>query len=174
MHYLSHELRGDERPDLVDVFRHLSQVFDGAYNIVFMNAMGDMAILRDPKGFRPMCYARMATCLRPPARACAFESRLSRYSLAGAGEMILIQDGEIRRERFAEPQTHSHCFFEVDLLCQRRQHIGRAQCLPGPRRARPGIGAREERRLARVPIDNDTIVVPVPDTGKGCRRCHGL
>ena len=37
-HYLSHELRGDERPDLVQVFRNLSEKFDGAYNIVFMNA----------------------------------------------------------------------------------------------------------------------------------------
>src|SRR5208283_238064 len=49
MHYLAYELRGDARPDLVDVFRRLSQKFDGAYNIVFMNAMGDMAVLRDPK-----------------------------------------------------------------------------------------------------------------------------
>src|SRR6266481_1192370 len=58
MHYLSHELRGDTRPDLLQVFRNLSEIFDGAYNIVYLNAMGDMAILRDPKGFRPMCYAQ--------------------------------------------------------------------------------------------------------------------
>ena len=42
----------------MDVFRNLSQRFDGAYNIVFLNAMGDMAIVRDPKGFRPLCYAQ--------------------------------------------------------------------------------------------------------------------
>src|SRR5579871_2120351 len=54
MHYLSHELRGEERPDLVEVFRNLSRLFDGAYNIVFMNAMGDMVVARDPKGFRPL------------------------------------------------------------------------------------------------------------------------
>src|SRR5881628_2584397 len=45
MHFLSYELRNDHRPDLVEVFRNLSQKFDGAYNIVFMNAMGDMAIM---------------------------------------------------------------------------------------------------------------------------------
>ena len=50
MHFLAHELRGDERPDLVEVFRDLSQKFDGAYNIVFLNAMGDMVVLRDPIG----------------------------------------------------------------------------------------------------------------------------
>src|SRR6478672_2887563 len=39
MHYIAHELRGDDRPDLVDVFRRLSAKFDGAYNLVFLNAM---------------------------------------------------------------------------------------------------------------------------------------
>src|SRR5262245_25583756 len=42
-HYLGYELRADERPDLVKVFRNLSARFDGAYNIVFLNAMGDLA-----------------------------------------------------------------------------------------------------------------------------------
>src|SRR5215207_8344180 len=47
MHYLAHELSqaGDDRPDLVGVFRNLSKKFDGAYNLVFLNAMGDMVIL---------------------------------------------------------------------------------------------------------------------------------
>src|SRR5438445_4120978 len=60
MHYLSHELSqcGDERPDLVEVFGRLTQHFDGAYNLVFLNAMGDMVVLRDPKAFRPLCYAQ--------------------------------------------------------------------------------------------------------------------
>ena len=55
---IGYELRNDEQPNLVDVFRNLSQRFDGAYNLAFMNAMGDMVIARDPKGFRPLCYAR--------------------------------------------------------------------------------------------------------------------
>jgi amidophosphoribosyltransferase len=58
MHYLGYELRNDERPDLVEVFQRLSQKFDGAYNMVFLNAMGDMVVARDPKGFRPLCYAQ--------------------------------------------------------------------------------------------------------------------
>src|SRR6476661_6243799 len=44
MHYLSHELSqaGNERPDLFEVFGRLSEKFDGAYNLEFLNAMGDM------------------------------------------------------------------------------------------------------------------------------------
>src|ERR1700678_3564647 len=46
MHYLSYELRHDTKPDLVDVFRNLSRRFDGAYNLAYINALGDMAIAR--------------------------------------------------------------------------------------------------------------------------------
>src|SRR5437660_3392173 len=44
MHYLSHELRGDTRPDLLQVFRNLCEQFGGAYNIVFLNALRDMVV----------------------------------------------------------------------------------------------------------------------------------
>src|SRR5437870_7153028 len=103
MHYLSYELRKDERPDLVQVFRNLSRRFDGAYNLVFLNAMGDMAVLRDPKGFRPLCYAQDG-----PLFAAASES-VPLYNLGfrdikslAPGEMIIIQDNQLRIERFAE------------------------------------------------------------------------
>jgi amidophosphoribosyltransferase len=166
MHYLSHELRGDDRPDLVQVFRNLSEKFDGAYNIVLLNAMGDLAIVRDPKGFRPMCYAQDGDLFAAASESVPLLNLGFRqiHSLE-PGEMILIQDGEIRRERFATEQTHSHCFFEwiyfanvASTLDERSVYLTRA-----------ALGrelAREERRLARIPIDEDTVVVPVPDTGK--------
>src|SRR5438270_7607209 len=97
MHYLAHELRGDERPDLGEVFRNLSERFDGAYNIAFMNAMGDMAIVRDPKGFRPLCYARdgqlfAAASESVPLLNLGFRDIRS----LEPGEMIIIQDEEVR------------------------------------------------------------------------------
>src|SRR5947209_6922729 len=166
MHYISHELRGDQRPDLVEVFRNLSQKFDGAYNLVFLNAMGDMVILRDPHGFRPMCYAQDGPLFAAASESVALTNLGFRevHSLA-PGELILIQDGVIRRERFAAEQKHAHCFFEwiyfanvASTLDSRSVYLTRA-----------ALGqelARQERALGLVPLDRDTIVVPVPDTGK--------
>src|SRR5436309_7751131 len=166
MHYLSYELRNDERPDLVQVFRNLSEKFDGAYNIVFMNAMGDMAIVRDPKGFRPLCYASdgqlfAAASESVPLRNLGFENVQS----LEPGEMIVIQDNHIRKERFAARRQRSHCFFEwiyfanvASTLDERSVYLSRA-----------ALGkelALQEHQLGRVPLDDDTIVVPVPDTGK--------
>src|SRR5262249_51636923 len=166
MHCLSYELRNDERPDLVQVFRNLTRKFDGAYNIVFMNAMGDMVIARDPKGFRPLCYARdgdlfAAASESVPLQNLGFEEI---HSLE-PGELILIQDNEIRVVRYAPRAPVSHCFFEwiyfanvASTLDDRSVYLSRFN-----------LGkelAEQEHRLGLVPLDDDTIVVPVPDTGK--------
>ena len=165
-HYLAHELRGDERPDLVDVFRNLSQRFDGAYNLVLLNAMGDMVILRDPRGFRPLCWAQDG-----PLFAAASESvpllnlGFRDIQSLDPGEMIVIQDNQIRKETFAPKAPPAHCFFEwiyfanvASTLDERSVYLTRS-----------ALGrelARQEKQLGRVPFDDDTIVVPVPDTGK--------
>jgi amidophosphoribosyltransferase len=167
-HFLSQELSqcGDDRPDLHKVFRNLSRQFDGAYNLVFLNAMGDMVVMRDPHGFRPLCYASEG-----PFFAAASESvpllnlGFQNVRSLEPGEMIIIEDNKIRFERFAEKQATAHCFFEwiyfanvASTLDERSVYLARAS-----------LGkelARQERALGRVPIDRDTIVVPVPDTGK--------
>jgi amidophosphoribosyltransferase len=165
-HYLSYELRHDEPPDLVQVFRNLSRKFDGAYNLVFLNALGDLAVVRDPKGFRPLCYS-----VEGPLFAAASESvaltnlGMKNIKSLEPGEMIVIQDNQLKIERFAPRQTPSHCFFEwiyfanvASTLDERSVYLSRA-----------ALGkelAIQEHKLGRVPLDDDTVVVPVPDTGK--------
>jgi amidophosphoribosyltransferase len=166
MHYLSHELRGDERPDLVEVFRNLSRRFDGAYNIVFLNARGDMVVARDPKGIRPLCYAREG-----PLFGAASESvPLTRLGFREVqslepGEMILIQDNQISKERYAPRERSAHCFFEWIYFANVASTLdGKSVYL-----SRAALGkelARQEHLLNKVALDDDTIVVPVPDTGK--------
>ena len=79
--------------------------------------------------------------------------------------MIVIQDNEVRFERFAPKKPTAHCFFEwiyfanvASTLDERSVYLTRS-----------ALGrelARQEKQLGRVPFDEDTIVVPVPDTGK--------
>ncbi|HXG11325.1 MAG TPA: amidophosphoribosyltransferase [Gemmataceae bacterium] len=166
MHYLGYELRNDQRPDLVQVFHNLSRKFDGAYNIVFLNAMGDLAVVRDPKGFRPLCYAQDGPLFAAASESVALLNLGFRdVRSLEPGEMIIIQDNQIRFERFAPRQTPAHCFFEwiyfanvASTLDERSVYLTRS-----------ALGkelARQERQLGRVPMDQDTIIVPVPDTGK--------
>ena len=169
MHYLAHELRGDERPDLVEVFRSLAQKFDGAYNIVFLNAMGDMVVAPRPARASGRCATpRTARCSPPPARASPLQNLGFReHPVARAGR----DDPDPGRracaiDRFAEPRRPAHCFFEwiyfanvASTLDDRSVYLSRSRLGQGTGAA--GDGARTACRSTR-----DTIVVPVPDTGK--------
>jgi amidophosphoribosyltransferase len=168
MHYLSHELSKavDDRPDLVEVFSNLARKFDGAYNLVFLNAMGDMVILRDPNGFRPLCYAQDGPLFAAASESVALLNLgFQEVKSLAPGEMIVIQDGEIRHSRFAPEQPPAHCFFEWIYFANVASNLdGRGVYL-----TRAALGkelAFQERLMAKVPLDRDTIVVPVPDTGK--------
>jgi amidophosphoribosyltransferase len=165
-HYLSYELRGDARPDLVRVFHNLSRKFDGAYNIVFLNALGDMAVVRDPKGFRPLCYAYEHPLFAAASESVALQNLgFEDIRSLEPGEMVLIKDNEFHLERYAPREPVSHCFFEwiyfanvASTLDDRSVYLSRA-----------ALGkelARQEHQLGLVPLDDNTIVVPVPDTGK--------
>ncbi|HEX4589314.1 MAG TPA: phosphoribosyltransferase family protein, partial [Gemmataceae bacterium] len=138
----------------------------GAYNLAFLNAMGDMVVLRDPVGVRPLCYAVEGPLFAAASESVALHNLGFRdvHSLE-PGEMIVIQNNQLIRERFAPRRRTAHCFFEWiyfanvgSVLDDRSVYLSRAR-----------LGeelAAQERRLGRVPLDGDTIVVPVPDTGK--------
>ena len=168
MHELSRELSGDARDDLLQVMRNVAQRFDGAYSLALLNACGQMLVARDPLGIKPMCYA-----IDGPLFAAASESvalanlgfpRDQIHSL-DAGTAVIISDGELRIERFADSPRRAHCFFEwiyfanvASTLDDRSVYLSRT-----------ALGeelARFEVADGRVPLDEDTIIVPVPDTSK--------
>ncbi len=169
MHSIAHEMRGDDRPNLVEVFRKLATKFDGAYNLVFLNAMGDMVVLRDPVGIRPLMYAQDGPMFGAASESVALQNlgfRQPAIKSLAPGEMILIQNGELSVHRFAETERKAHCFFEwiyfanvASTLDDRSVYLSRAR-----------LGqelAKQEQTLGRVPLDpSETVVVPVPDTGK--------
>ncbi|MBI3822961.1 MAG: amidophosphoribosyltransferase [Planctomycetes bacterium] len=189
MHYLSYELRGDDRPDLVEVFSNLSKKFDGAYNLVFMNGNGDMAVVRDPVGIRPLCYATDGPLFAAASESVALSNIGFRdIKTLQPGEMVLIQDREgespaeldsahgtagaspprrkeLRVVRYAPARRSAHCFFEwiyfanvASTLDDRSVYLSRA-----------ALGkelAIQEHRLGIIKPDYNTVVVPVPDTGK--------
>jgi amidophosphoribosyltransferase len=168
MHEIGRELSGDRRPTLLDIMKSVSKRFDGAYSLVFLNAQGDLLIARDPLGIKPLCYAKEGNLV-----AAASESvPLLNLGIApdnikslAPGHAITITNGEFAIERFAETPKTAHCYFEwiyfanvASTLDERSVYLSRT-----------ALGeelARLEVAENRVPLDEGTIVVPVPDTSK--------
>jgi amidophosphoribosyltransferase len=164
MHLISRELSGDKKPTLFELISRLNSRLDGAYNIVYLNALGDMLVARDPLGIRPLCYA-----IDGPLFAAASESvALANLGFAQSeihsldpGCAIIIEKGELTIRRYAPAPRTAHCFFEwiyfanvASTLDERSVYLTRKRL------------GEELARQERLTIDGDTIVVPVPDTAK--------
>jgi len=164
MHLLSQDFSIHGRGDMVGTMSRLSKKLDGAYNVVFLNARGDMFVARDPLGLRPLCYA-----IEGPLFAAASESvalwnlgfDASNIHTLQPGEMIVVQHGRIEKHRFAESPRRAHCFFEwiyfanaASTLDDRSVYLSRTQL---------GVALAKQEKME---TDEDTIVVPVPDTAK--------
>lgn len=164
LHHIGRELAGERRPGLVELWSRIAGRLDGAYSLVLLNALGEMLVVRDPLGIKPLCYAYL-----DPMFAAASESVAlvnlgfppeSIKSLA-PGQAITISDGQLEIRSFAPSQRRAHCFFEWIYFANVASTMdGRSVYL-----SRKALG-EELAKLETVPIDEDTIVVPVPDTAK--------
>ena len=164
LHAIGRELSGNVIPTPVELLSAISRRFDGAWNIAVIDACGRMIVARDPLGIRPMEYA-----IEGPLVAAASES-VALLNLGFATESIrsldpgtaLVVDASgARIERFAESPRRAHCFFEwvyfanvASTMDERSVYLVRKRL------------GEELARLETVPIDADTVVVPVPDTSK--------
>ena len=170
MHALSYRLRGDSPPDLRKVMASLARSFDGAYNMVFQDAMGRMLIARDPLGIRPMCWAAQGKLLAAASESVALANMgFTNIQSLEPGTMILVEDGAMRIERFAKARRHAHCFFEWVYFANVGSSIDNA----GVYTARANSGrllAEMEDQGAR----QDSVVVPVPDTAKAAADAYSF
>jgi amidophosphoribosyltransferase len=164
MHFISRELSGDRNPPLIEVMRNISGEFDGAYALVYLNAVGDMLVARDPLGIKPLCYAKEGQLFAAASESVAllnlgFSSANIKSVLPG--QAITITDGQFEIQNFAISRRRAHCFFEWIYFANVASTLdGRSVYL-----SRTALG-EELAWLETVPIDEDTIVVPVPDTSK--------
>ncbi|MFM2093916.1 MAG: hypothetical protein RIS70_1040 [Planctomycetota bacterium] len=168
MHELSREMSGDRRPKLIDVMRAVSQRFDGAYSLVLLNAMGEMLVARDPLGIKPLVYAKEGPLFAAASESVALLNlgfQAENIRSLQPGQAITIAEGQFEIERFAPVSRRAHCFFEWIYFANVASTLDDHSVYL----SRTALGvelARLERLDGRVKIDDETIVVPVPDTSK--------
>jgi len=170
MHAMAYRLRGDSPPDLRKVMASMARSFDGAYNIVFQDAMGRMVIARDPLGIRPMCWAVQGKLLAAASESVALANMgFTNIQSLEPGTMILVEDGAMRIERFAKMRTGARCFFEWVYFANVGSNIDGADVYTARANSGRLLAEMEDQGVQR-----DSVVVPVPDTAKAAADAYSF
>ncbi len=169
MHEIGRELsNGASSRSLIDVFAAAAKNFDGAYSLALLNASGELLLARDPLGMKPLCYAIDGALFASASESVALLNlgfdRASIHSVP-PGSAVLVTPNGVKIEQFAVAKNPAHCFFEwiyfanvASTLDERSVYLSRTRL--GEELARIEIARNQ------FPLDDDTIVVPVPDTSK--------
>ena len=162
LHALTHSLRPDRPPSLKHVMASASRIFDGAYNLVFLDAMRRMFVARDPLGFRPLSWAVQGRLFAAASESVALMNLgFSDIRSLRPGEMAILEDGKLRFARFAANGRSARCFFEWIYFANLASVIDDVSVHDVRMRLGQRLAEQEDQRL-----DGDSIVVPVPDTAR--------
>jgi len=163
MHYIARQLKGTKKPDIANVFHGVSRKFDGAYNIAFLNAYGDMAVCRDPLGIRPLCYSIKDGNLFVSSESNALMNiGIYDFKSLEPGKVICSCNGDIEIKEFDKSNGKAHCMFEWVYFA----NVGSVLDDKSVYVVRKNLG-KELAKIEPEDVNSDEyIVVPVPDTAK--------
>ena len=165
LHFLEKSQIGASKVDMKDVFADLTEKFDGAYNIAYINAEGTTAVMRDPMGIRPMSYAIGDSFAGAASENIALENFAnpdSQIKPLRPGEMLISEGDSVEVKRFAKSPRNAHCMFEYVYFSNPTSILdGRSVY-----ETRWNLGVDLARHETLDVNDRDYVVVPVPDTAK--------
>ena len=162
MHSLAQTLQGDDMPDLAEVMKQLAKRFDGAYNIVFLDGLGRMFAARDPIGIRPLCWAVQGNLLGVASESIALQNLGFRdIQHIQPGEILTVDRAGYQLRRYASAQRQAACFFEWIYFANAASEIDNCSVYLAREKCGNILAEAED-----VPWDENSIVVPVPDTAK--------
>ena len=168
MHVIGTQLKNQDSNCLVEMMRGVAKRLDGAYSLALLNANGEMLIARDPLGIKPMCYAVQGSMFAAASESVALLNlgfKRNEIESLKPGHAITIIDGKIEFHKFVDQPGNAHCFFEWIYFA----NVASTLDDRGVYTTRTALGkelADQEKQLGLIEIDEDTIVVPVPDTSK--------
>ena len=164
-HLISQKLSDHPGIDARTLLESLSAQLDGAWNLVYLNANGEMFVSRDNRGIRPLCYAVEGSLFAAASESVALThlgfSEESINNVPPGHTVIVNEKDGVQVEKFADSPRRAHCFFEWIYFANAGSSFDDAGVYLSRKKLGEELAAQEE-----VPVDDDTIVVPVPDTAK--------
>ena len=153
----------EENGDITKACKKIISYLDGAYSILFATNKGEIIALRDPLGFKPLCYGKTKD------GDFVIASETIGLTIVGAkfeddvkpGEMLIINEKGIKKKRLINEEKAAHCMFEWVYFARPDAVLDGISTYE----ARERIGIRLGKLFKERGYEAD-IVVPIPDSGR--------
>ena len=163
MHMIAKQFLGDKKVELRDAWQNMSESFDGAYEMVFLNGDDTMVASRDPLGIRPLSYVASDEFVGAASETVALNtvSKEEPKDLQ-PGEMLIVEGNDTRIERYRKSDKKAFCMFEWVYFSHPSTNIEGVNVY----KVRWNLG-KELARIEPLEIKNgEYVVVSVPDTAR--------
>jgi len=156
-----------ETKDIAECFKNVAPKLDGAYSLIILTKKGELYGIRDPTGFKPLCYGE----LHDSSSHDVIASETCALDTIGATHLGDVKPGEIlyanKHDKICiidkipnENYRKALCMFEFVYFARPDSYLDGVSV----ETARHKLGMN----LARThPVDSENVViVPVPDSGR--------
>jgi amidophosphoribosyltransferase len=158
-----------ETKDFVEAIKNTAKYLDGAYSLIILTKEGELYGVRDPTGFKPLCYGQFKDeggCIHDviASESCALDILgATHLGDVKAGEIVYAAKGEKIRIIDKLPNENYRkaiCMFEYVYFARPDSYLDGVSV----ETARHKLGMN----LARShPVDSkNAVIVPVPDSGR--------
>jgi len=166
MHFISKFVEDEEKEvkqgNLVPVFEHFNGLVDGAYSLAFLNGKGDLTVVRDPMGFKPLTVTKNTFGAYAASESVALDVfNIKELEPVPPGYMALMKDGDYELVKFAESPRKALCHFEFIYFSHVASMIDNAYVYT----ARKKLGVNLARAEPTTP-NGSSLVIPVPNTSR--------
>jgi amidophosphoribosyltransferase len=159
------QINKHQKPTMINVFGRVTGKLDGGYSLAYINGDGDIAVIRDPYGFMPSCYAETDDIFAAASESVALTKLgipISDIQRHVPGTLLTYED-DFEQHTFGEVQYERPCFFQYNYLAHRDSLLDGTYV----QEYRLELGRELARVIREQGIDTkDFVVSPVPETSE--------
>ena len=153
----------EDIPDMIEKALHSIR---GAYCLLLLTPDSVIAV-RDPLGFRPLCYGHTGRDLFFSSETCGLDVVGAAYQREiMPGEMVIARDGKVTSKIIAPSERRAYCVFEL-IYFSRPDSVVFGVSVDAVRKA---LG----RRLAREYPASADLVISIPDSSNAAALGYSM
>jgi amidophosphoribosyltransferase len=148
-----------------EMMKRATPKFDGAYSLVFLLGNGDVGLMRDLLGIKPLVYGETEDYFVAASESVSLDAvGVSDFSVVPPGHGVLFSEGGIKVQEILTPKSPTHCQFEGVYFENIGSHFEEISIYEI--RSNWGTNLAKTEELESLIRENkeDIMIVPVPET----------